>query len=244
MRRYGGETFWGSRSAVVRKDKGGKLQWIDGVIEDITERKLAESLLRKAKEELEIQVAARTRELTQLNEELHLLSLSDGLTGIGNRRCLDEALDREWKRAAREQSPLAVLMIDLDYFKRFNDCYGHLAGDECLKKVAVTINGIIQRATDFVGRYGGEEFVVMLPATDADGAMRVGEKIRAAIETLAIPHQQSSLGGVVTVSIGVAVMFPIGAVEVTVLVEAADQALYAAKSAGRNRVVMAGVSGS
>ncbi len=238
MRRYSGETFWCSRSAVARKDKDGKIQWIEGVVEDITERKLAETLMRKAKEELEVQVAARTHELTILNEELHRLSLSDGLTGIGNRRSLDELLEREWKRAEREQMTLAILMIDLDFFKLFNDTYGHLAGDECLKKVAVTIQCMIKRTTDFVGRYGGEEFAVILPATDASGAMRVGEKIRFAVETLAIPHQCSLLGGVVTVSIGVASRVPERHSKATVLLEAADQALYRAKLAGRNQVAI------
>ncbi len=239
MRRYGGEPFWCSRSAVARMDKSGNVQWIEGVVEDIAERKLAENLLRKAKEELEIQVAARTSELTKLNEELHHLSLSDGLTGIGNRRSLDEVLDREWKRAVREHAKLAVLMIDIDYFKLFNDAYGHLAGDECLKKVAATINGIIKRSMDFAGRYGGEEFAVILPATDEHGAMTVGEKIRATIEAAAIPHQRSYLGGVVTVSIGVAVMLPDLTTEAVLLIDAADQALYTAKSSGRNQVALA-----
>ena len=239
MRRFGGETFWCSRSAVARMDKMGNMQWIEGVIEDITERKQAENLLRQAKEELELQVAARTSELTKLNEELHQLSLSDGLTGIGNRRSLDETIEREWKRAVRERSKLAILMIDIDYFKLFNDTYGHLAGDECLKKVAATITGLIKRSMDFAGRYGGEEFAVILPATDELGAMAVGEKIRAAIEAQAIPHQRSYLGGMVTVSIGAAVMIPNSTTESAVLVDAADQALYTAKSSGRNRVVLA-----
>jgi len=240
MRRYSGETFWCSRSAVARKDEDGKIQWIEGVIEDITERKLAETLMRKAKEELEVQVVARTHELTILNEELYRLSLSDGLTGIGNRRSLDELLEREWKRAEREQTTLAILMIDLDFFKLFNDTYGHLAGDECLKKVAVAIQSMIKRTTDFVGRYGGEEFAVILPATDVSGAMRVGEKIRVAVEMLAIPHQCSLLGGVVTVSIGVASRTPERHSKAVVLLEAADQALYRAKLAGRNQVAISG----
>ena len=130
-------------------------------------------------------------------------------------------------------------MIDIDYFKLFNDTYGHLAGDECLKKVAATITGLIKRSMDFAGRYGGEEFAVILPATDELGAMAVGEKIRAAIEAQAIPHQRSYLGGMVTVSIGAAVMIPNSTTESAVLVDAADQALYTAKSSGRNRVVLA-----
>ena len=215
---------------------------MEGVIEDISERKLAEELMHKTKQDLELQVAERTRELTALNEELHQLSLSDGLTGLGNRRSLDELLEQEWKRARRERSEVAMLMIDLDFFKLFNDTYGHLAGDDCLKTVAAAIRRMIQRPTDFAGRYGGEEFSVVLPATDAAGARQVGERIRREVEALAIPHQCSLLGGVVTVSIGVAAKIPARDEPVQALVEAADQSLYQAKAAGRNRVVLFGGS--
>ena len=242
LRRYGGEPFWCSRSAVLRTDNDGGATWMEGVIEDISERKLAEELMHKTKQDLELQVAERTRELTALNEELHQLSLSDGLTGLGNRRSLDELLEQEWKRARRERSVVAMLMIDLDFFKLFNDTYGHLAGDECLKTVAAAIRRMIQRQTDFAGRYGGEEFSVVLPATDAAGARQVGERIRREVEALAIPHQCSLLGGVVTVSIGVAAKIPARDEPVQALVEAADQALYQAKAAGRNRVVLFGGS--
>ena len=240
LRRYGGEPFWCSRSAVLRTDNDGGATWMEGVIEDISERKLAEELMHKTKQDLELQVAERTRELTALNEELHQLSLSDGLTGLGNRRSLDELLEQEWKRARRERSEVAMLMIDLDFFKLFNDTYGHLAGDECLKTVAAAIRRMIQRPTDFAGRYGGEEFSVVLPTTDATGAQQVGERIRRAVESLAIPHQCSLLGGVVTVSVGVAAKVPARDESVQMLVEEADHALYQAKAAGRNRVVLFG----
>lgn len=213
---------------------------MEGIIEDISERKLAEELMHKTKQDLELQVAERTRALTALNEELHRLSLSDGLTGLGNRRSLDELLEREWKRAQREQAVMAMLMIDLDFFKLFNDTYGHWAGDECLKAVAAAIRKVIQRPTDFAGRYGGEEFSVVLPTTDATGAQQVGERIRRAVESLAIPHQCSLLGGVVTVSVGVAAKVPARDESVQMLVEEADHALYQAKAAGRNRVVLFG----
>jgi diguanylate cyclase (GGDEF)-like protein/PAS domain S-box-containing protein len=242
MRRFNGEAFWCNRSAVKRTDKSSSAQWVDGVIEDITERKQAEAVLHQAKEALERLVAERTRELTALNEELHQLSISDGLTGLGNRRSLDEMLEREWKRAAREQAVMAMLMIDLDFFKLFNDTYGHWAGDECLKAVAAEIRKVIQRPTDFAGRYGGEEFSVVLPTTDAAGAQKIGERIRRAVESLVIPHQCSLLGGVVTVSVGVAAKVPARDESVQMLVEAADQALYQAKAAGRNRVVLFGGS--
>lgn len=196
--------------------------------------------LRQSKEELEQQVAERTRELTEANCELQRLSLSDALTCIGNRRFLDELLEREWRRALREQTPLSVVMLDIDYFKLFNDTYGHVAGDDCLRKVAGILTATIQRTTDFASRYGGEEFVLVLPATDEQGALTVAEKIRCRVEALAIPHEKSPLAGVVTVSIGVATIMPLRDSDAGLLMTAADQALYRAKTAGRNQVRSAG----
>ena len=196
--------------------------------------------LRQAKEQLEQQVAERTRELTEANCELQRLSLSDALTCIGNRRFLDELLEREWRRALREQTPLSVVMLDIDYFKLFNDTYGHVAGDDCLRKVAGILTATIQRTTDFASRYGGEEFVLVLPATDEQGALTVAEKIRCRVEALAIPHEKSPLAGVVTVSIGVATIMPLRDSDAGLLMTAADQALYRAKTAGRNQVRSAG----
>jgi diguanylate cyclase (GGDEF)-like protein len=196
--------------------------------------------LRQAKEDLERQVAERTRELTEANCELQRLSLSDALTCIGNRRYLDEFLEREWRRALREQRQLSVVMLDIDYFKLFNDTYGHVAGDDCLRRVAGILTATIRRTTDFVSRYGGEEFVVVLPATSEQGALTVAEKIRRAVEALAIPHEKSPLAGVVTVSIGVAAIVPMRDSDVGLLLTAADRALYQAKTAGRNAVRSAG----
>ena len=196
--------------------------------------------LREAKEDLERQVAERTRELTDANCELQRLSLSDALTCIGNRRYLDEYLEREWRRALREQKQLSVVMLDIDYFKLYNDTYGHVAGDDCLRRVAGILTATIRRTTDFVSRYGGEEFVVVLPATSEQGALTVAEKIRRAVESLAIPHEKSPLAGVVTVSIGVAAAVPTRDSDVGLLLSAADRALYQAKTAGRNAVRSAG----
>ncbi len=237
MRKQDGTVFWCSRSGVVRSDEAGR-EWIDGAIEDIDERKRAEALLRQAKEQLEIQVAERTRQLTELNAELKQLSTLDGLTCIGNRRCLDDFLEYEWQRARREKESIALIMFDIDYFKLFNDTYGHVAGDECLKKVAAVLKNTIKRTTDFASRYGGEEFVVVLPATNSQGAMKVAEKIRIAIEGLEIRHEKSTLSPFVTVSAGVAAVVPDGNTTSTLLVDAADQALYRAKEAGRNRTVL------
>ena len=196
--------------------------------------------LRQAKEELERQVAERTRELTDANQELQRLSLSDALTCIGNRRYQDEFLEREWRRALREQTPLSLVMLDIDYFKLFNDTYGHVAGDDCLRKVAGILTATIQRATDFASRYGGEEFVLVLPATGEQGALTLAEKIRRGVEELAIPHEKSPVAGVVTVSIGVAAIVPMRDSEGSLLLVAADRALYQAKTAGRNLVRSAG----
>ena len=241
MRKQEGMLFWCSRSGVIRRDEAGR-EWVDGVIEDVDDRKKAEKLLLQAKEDLEIQVAERTRELTELNAELHKLSISDGLTCIGNRRFLDEFLEQEWQRAIRENEPLSLIMLDIDYFKLFNDTYGHISGDACLKKVADVLKNTIKRATDFASRYGGEEFTVVLPNTDERGAMTVAEKIRSEVALLAIPHETSPLGGVVTVSVGVATVVPSLGIKESKLIEAADRALYQAKAAGRNQVVSAKIT--
>lgn len=239
MRKQNGVLFWCSRSGVLRKDKEGR-ESIDGVIEDIDDRKRAEEAIRKAKEELEIQVAERTRQLTVLNEELQKLSMSDSLTCIGNRRHLDELLEREWLRAAREKTSLAVIMLDIDYFKLFNDTYGHVAGDDCLKKIADVLKTTIKRTADFVSRYGGEEFALVLPATNESGAKVVAESIRANVAALEIKLEGAPGGEFVTVSAGVSAMVPTLEQGPSVLVQEADRALYRAKAAGRNRTMAAG----
>ena len=178
-------------------------------------------------------------QLLEANNQLQRLVMLDGLTGIANRRCLDSCLEREFRRASREEIPLSVLMIDADRFKSYNDTYGHGAGDECLRAIAGVLSQSLRRAADLASRFGGEEFVVMLPHTDQAGAMALGEKIRFGIEALAIP-QAGAAAGVVTVSIGVATAEPgRNAESAAVLLAAADAALYEAKHGGRNRVVPA-----
>lgn len=176
------------------------------------------------------------QQLIELNAELQRLTKADGLTGLSNRRYLDEYLDAEWKRGARDQNSLGVLMIDVDYFKRYNDTYGHVAGDDVLKKVADVIRASFSRPADLAGRFGGEEFMVILPNTNTAGATHVAEKIRAAVEGLCIPHDASSAADYVTVSIGATSLVPQRDVAPTTLIEAADAALYQAKKAGRNRI--------
>jgi diguanylate cyclase (GGDEF)-like protein len=174
--------------------------------------------------------------LDEANGELKRLSLVDGLTGIPNRRKLDESLEREWRRCKRGNLPFTLFMADVDYFKQFNDTYGHQAGDECLRAVAQALAGQVHRSGDLVARYGGEEFGVILPETDLGGAIILAESMRRAVEALAIPHMNSSVSPVVTLSIGVASMRAEGGTQPDALLRAADQALYAAKRGGRNRI--------
>lgn len=178
-------------------------------------------------------------ELAAANAELQRLSNVDGLTAIANRRLFDGFLAREWLRAVRRQEPLTLVMIDVDHFKNFNDTYGHQAGDDCLRRVAAALQANIKRTTDLIARYGGEEFAAVLPDTDAGGAARVAERLRAAVEALGLAHAASSAGTVVTVSLGTATVLPTADGSPDALVALADQALYQAKQQGRNRVVVA-----
>jgi diguanylate cyclase (GGDEF)-like protein len=182
------------------------------------------------------QLAEANERLREANEALQRLSHLDGLTGIPNRRRFDEALALEWRRALRAGEPLSLLLVDIDCFKPFNDTYGHQQGDDCLRRVAAVLQGSLQRAGDLLARYGGEEFAAVLPAADAAGALAYAEALRAAVEALAIPHQRSTAGAVVTVSAGVATFCPSEGGSPEELLARTDRALYAAKHAGRNRV--------
>jgi diguanylate cyclase (GGDEF)-like protein/PAS domain S-box-containing protein len=184
-------------------------------IEDITERKKAE-------------------------EQLKFHALMDGLTGIANRRHFDNTLDLEWRRAMRSAKPISLIIVDVDYFKSFNDTYGHLAGDSCLRKIAHTIKDSLRRAGNFAARYGGEEFAVILPDTDAEGVYLFAESLREKIENLNIEHNDSTASKNVTVSMGVATTVPEKDSPHDKLISLADKALYQAKQGGRNRVVRAG----
>lgn len=186
-----------------------------------------------------IAVVETLRDITQQKEAqiaLQSLATKDGLTGIANRRCFDEALAAEWTRALRDQTSLAMVMIDVDHFKRYNDSYGHQKGDDCLKKVARAMEEKIFRPADLVARYGGEEFVILMPNTDIAGACLVAERIVQHVYELSIPHESSDTANFVTISAGVAVSVPAPNFAADQLLAAADSALYAAKHAGRNRV--------
>jgi diguanylate cyclase (GGDEF)-like protein len=192
--------------------------------------------LRQAKEALE----EHARELEVLNAQLERQSRQDGLTGVRNRAGFDASLEEEWRRAIRDQAPLSLVILDIDYFKQFNDRYGHPAGDECLKRVASFLGQAVQRPADIVARYGGEEFAVVLPGTHADGAAGLAERLRAGVESLGVPNEGAPGDGGLTISLGVATMVPAPEGRVGELLSTADAALYQAKKEGRNRVRVAG----
>ncbi|MEL6383874.1 MAG: diguanylate cyclase [Cyanobacteria bacterium J06626_18] len=179
------------------------------------------------------------QDLTRANRELKRLAYLDGLTKVANRLRFEQFLHQEWRRLAREQAPLAIIMADIDCFKSYNDVYGHLAGDECLRVIARTVRGAVKRPADMVARYGGEEFAIVLPKTDEEGARTVAEKIRLLVREQRIPHKRSDLAPIVTLSLGVAVMLPNLLESPDTLIQRADQALYQAKAAGRDRVAVA-----
>jgi two-component system, chemotaxis family, response regulator WspR len=175
-------------------------------------------------------------ELIQKNKELERLSFLDGLTGVANRRYFDKTVAEEWGRAARLNTWLAVIMIDIDFFKRFNDTYGHQHGDDCLKQVAHTLNASLKRSGDSLFRYGGEEFAAILPNVNIDGAMIVAESMRSGVESLNISHVSSSIAEYVTISLGVGSMIPTYHSTPSAMIFQVDRALYAAKQGGRNQI--------
>jgi len=172
-----------------------------------------------------------------LNKQLRRISREDELTGIANRRCFNEWYKREWKRSVRYNNPFSLLMIDVDYFKNYNDAYGHTQGDQCLQKIAQTIQKELKRPLDLVGRYGGEEFAVILPNTDPLGAKFVAEEIRLSIQNLNIPHSGNTAGDVVTISTGIATAIPAREDNPEELLQEADKGLYKAKDSGRNTII-------
>ncbi len=178
------------------------------------------------------------KQLEKSNAELQRLSSLDGLTGIANRRQFDETLKREWLRAQRSAAPLSLVLIDIDFFKLYNDNYGHQRGDECLQRVAHALGGAVNRPTDLVARYGGEEFVAVLPETDAVGAESLAERFRAAVQKLDIRHSASTTAESITISAGIATYMPPSDMSLEQFIEIADRALYQAKERGRNQTAM------
>ncbi|ATX78814.1 PAS domain S-box-containing protein/diguanylate cyclase (GGDEF) domain-containing protein [Mariprofundus aestuarium] len=215
--RKDGSTFW-TYSSVVAFDHGEYGKVYLGAQRDITKRKKIEDELLRAKEKLE------------------KLSYLDGLTSIANRRMLDLMLHREWGRGMREKKPVSLIMIDIDLFKQYNDLHGHIRGDECLKSIAHQLSKVSRRASDICTRYGGEEFALLLPNTDAEQAHRLAESCRQKVIDLNIPHESSTVSEFATISAGVSTAMPSGGLPPASLIEAADAALYRAKNGGRNRV--------
>lgn len=178
-------------------------------------------------------------ELMQQAQQLSLLSQQDALTGLANRRYLDETLDNEWRRALRHETPLTIMMVDIDFFKPYNDSLGHLKGDQCLKDIATAISSIAARSGDLVARYGGEEFLLLFPMTNAQQAKIQAERLMNAIKKIAIVHPCSSVSPYVTISVGVAATIPRLNDSISAFVSRADHALYQAKTNGRNQYQIA-----
>lgn len=192
--------------------------------------------LARANQLLETRVVERTHELEAANRRLELLSRTDGLLGIANRMYFDSRLELEWKNAQINGQTLALLMMDVDFFKNYNDTYGHVEGDACLRRIVKAAGEALCRPGDVLARYGGEELVALLPGTPMEGAMNVARRIMVSLHSKAIPHEASTISKQVTMSIGVAAMAPKSDLSTNDLVFAADAALYQAKLQGRNRI--------
>ncbi len=215
----------------------------------ITRLESEKSFASLINEELENEIRQRIETEGKLKEErdkaealadtLLTISSKDGLTGLNNRRRFDEFLEKEWKRCMRVKEPLTLVLCDIDCYKAFNDTHGHLAGDDCLKKIANVLEHFSRRASDFAARYGGEEFAVILPNTPSDMGHYVAEQMRMGVEDLKVEHKSSTAGNVVTISLGVVTMVPEHNKTTDELINLADQALYEAKANGRNQTVVA-----
>ena len=179
-----------------------------------------------------------SKQLEGANRQLKRLTLVDGLTGIANRRYFDEFLEKEWQRNMRDNKPVSLIMGDIDFFKNFNDTYGHPAGDDCLVQIAAILNNIAKRPGDLAARYGGEEFAVILSGTDLKPASALAEKAHKQLSNIGIPHSDSQVADYVTLSLGVASIIPKYGTKSSDLIKAADEALYKAKNCGRNQVII------
>jgi diguanylate cyclase (GGDEF)-like protein len=209
-------------------------------IEEVVARLETHLTIQRQKKRLQDEIAKRVQTeliLQEANRKLELMANLDGLTQIANRRRFDDYLSSEWQRHQRDQNSLALIMIDIDYFKRYNDRYGHQGGDDCLVRVAQAIAQVPQRPTDLVARYGGEEFVVILSNTDTKGALKVARAIQEAIASLAIIHENSDVSDYVTLSMGFVSLIPTLDLSPEVLISHADQSLYLAKGKGRNQAI-------
>lgn len=228
-------------------DTNGKVQaFTVGGADYVTKPFQAEEVLARIRHQIIIlrqqqQLTAQNHQLQQIkaalqqaNLELHSMANTDSLTQIPNRRCFDQTLEQEWQRLQREQQPLSLILCDIDYFKQYNDRYGHPSGDICLQQVARAIAKCVNRPADTVARYGGEEFVITLPNTDQGGAAALVKTIQTTLQALQIPHAASAAADYITLSAGIACLIPTPETSCQALITAADAALYQAKQQGRN----------
>ena len=236
LKRFDGAYRWLLDRGVPYYKENGEFAGYIGSCIDVTESFEAVIELQKHREHLEDLIDQRTEELNITNKKLEELSFQDGLTSIPNRRKLDLMLNKEWDRGIRERQALSLIMFDVDFFKQYNDKYGHLQGDECLKSIALELSQVAKRTADLCAHYGGEEFVLLLPNTDQKEAIHLAEICREKILKLKLPHEHSSICDVVSISAGVSTMVPITEISPVSLIKAADTALYQAKDNGRNRV--------
>ena len=216
-----GRYVWIRDVVHVVRNADGEVDSLVGFMFDISERKATE------------------QKLAALQQELEALSFKDGLTGVANRRMFDSILETEWTNARRNSQPLSLILIDIDYFKQYNDHYGHIQGDDCLKRVGKVLGSAATRARDLLARFGGEEFALVLPETDAAAALKVAERCRSLIFKEQMPHATSPISPILTVSLGVNTIIPGHSDQPLAFVEAVDRRLYQAKQAGRNRVAAA-----
>jgi diguanylate cyclase (GGDEF)-like protein/PAS domain S-box-containing protein len=214
-----GNYVWIRDVVHVVRDDNGQVTSLIGFMFDITERKKTEE------------------QLIVLQKELEDLSFRDSLTGVANRRKFDAVFEKEWDDARRNTQPLSLILFDVDHFKRYNDHHGHVEGDDCLRRIAQALATTASRSRDFLARYGGEEFVLLLPASDEAAAAAVAERCRQAIFKAQIPHGDSPVGQMVTVSMGVGTLIPAAGHDPRVFVDQVDRKLYRAKQGGRNQIV-------
>ena len=214
-----GEYVWIRDVVHVVRNEAGEVEALIGFMFDISERKKIDERLQG------------------LQKQLEDFSFRDGLTGVANRRKFDAVLDEEWSLARRNTQPLSLILVDIDFFKQYNDHYGHVQGDECLRRVGTALNGVASRPRDLLARYGGEEFVLVLPATDEAAARRVSERCRQAIFKEQIPHAASAAGQLLTVSQGVGTLIPAASDTLIQFLDTVDRRLYRAKQGGRDRSV-------
>ena len=224
------------QESVDRAFAAGAIDFVTKPIHMAVLRHRVRQVLRER--ELVNQLATTNQQLASANEELHQLAWIDGLTQLANRRYFEEMLLKEWMRLARQQQPLGIIFGDVDFFKQYNDMYGHLAGDFCLKNIAQLLQSSTMRPADLVARYGGEEFVILLPETDIAGSEFVAQRIHSKLSNAAIPHAGSKVSTIVTMSLGVTCTVPNLTTDPKQLLESADRAVYTAKSKGRNQTVV------